>query len=761
MIIVDLATISALAQSLLVQVELALTDKFEEKSFYSCLGNLMEAHLTYDPNWRPDMQFCFFSGSQIQLLADNSLQMDGIVYWRYRYTQDFPVPNAMQAILTLDCLNNIAQLDYQIAFCYEDIHRYITPQGIYYEARTNHKLPKPDANYFAQLLVDEYYEHLMVAFLDQIGTTGHKVLRQVLTQYPQLLETIIRNCESGHLLDFADIILMGLDAPEEIVRFLSLKLVEKLAVLDPVYKSYLPSEPQPNIEAFWEGLNSDKGHFSMFEAVTRNAIQELISKDPEAMARFLNSLGIKRFYTICFSMLVALKEKAAPAIPKLKELLEKEYSEQDKGIVIQIYRVLYGIGTPEALATIDQALNGSESMKEDALLGIGYHFPTRENAPDYYKDNLLRTLIEALKDDKTGAGTYYNLINSLSSLRSDPKIEQVFQQAVPILINKLLEVGNDDKLSILLTLSNIGKAAQEAIPYLLDIFWHPPTPRFTEEEKEIMHELNQDTSDSSEVISYLQLFAISALRSIKVATPEVIQAFQRALTLYNIYNGAPDSDQYDLSNDAVWGLSKLGEVRVVVEALRTVEDPGFINSYIVALSYLDEDPNLVPELLAAMSDSKVYYYGLQIFAGLGQKAIGALPNLLNWLQDETSQHRPLVAVCLGAIGEAASPAIPTLAALLWQSELPLRLKAAQALGQIGKASLSAILAALEESDKLDPVTICWLIKALGDSKPASEDLVSIQKVLSQWQDNKDVRINFLAQQALDTLNNSKVVLATL
>ncbi len=142
-------------------------------------------------------------------------------------------------------------------------------------------------------------------------------------------------------------------------------------------------------------------------------------------------------------------------------------------------------------------------------------------------------------------------------------------------------------------------------------------------------------------------------------------------------------------------------------------DPGVRRQAVEALGRVARSRPIVPALLAAMDDPVTAAEAADAVAALGASAVPALVEGLK-------KSRPRSLALLGAMGPAAEPAMPGLAALLGTADGP---AAAGVLARIGKAALPTLTAALK-----DAATRGDALRALagmgGAAQPAAEALLA-------------------------------------
>jgi HEAT repeat protein len=114
-------------------------------------------------------------------------------------------------------------------------------------------------------------------------------------------------------------------------------------------------------------------------------------------------------------------------------------------------------------------------------------------------------------------------------------------------------------------------------------------------------------------------------------------------------------------------------------------DPGVRIRILQAIA--DAGPAAVPGLIEALKNDKVEYWACLALREIGPKAKAAVPALIEELKGPRPEMRREAALSLGAMKEAAAPAVPPLAALLGDEHV--RVAATLALGQIGQIPASA------------------------------------------------------------------------
>jgi HEAT repeat protein len=123
--------------------------------------------------------------------------------------------------------------------------------------------------------------------------------------------------------------------------------------------------------------------------------------------------------------------------------------------------------------------------------------------------------------------------------------------------------------------------------------------------------------------------------------------------------------------------------------------------------------------------------------------------LIDLLERETHRRRVEAAEALGRLGEIAAPTIPALSSQLAGPGVEVAVRAIEALGRIGRCSAPALIAAIDRIEKADESILCWLAKALGETKER-EAIPCLQGYLS----HPDPEVRYFVSGALAKLSLS-------
>ncbi len=129
-------------------------------------------------------------------------------------------------------------------------------------------------------------------------------------------------------------------------------------------------------------------------------------------------------------------------------------------------------------------------------------------------------------------------------------------------------------------------------------------------------------------------------------------------------------------------LGRLGDVRILIEALRDQEHAKFLRRWVPgALEDLGPAAAAAaPALVASFRDKDKRHEASYALSGMG---VAAVPALMAGLSDESEWARARVLNVLGMIGPAARAALPAVVELLGDAADNVRTKAVFALGRIG------------------------------------------------------------------------------
>jgi HEAT repeat protein len=292
-------------------------------------------------------------------------------------------------------------------------------------------------------------------------------------------------------------------------------------------------------------------------------------------------------------------------------------------------------------------------------------------------------------------------------------LEKIGPAAVPALIDALK--GKDEELRQVaaLALGNIGPAAKDSVPALIGAV------------KDKEGKVRMAAADALYKMGPAAVPAL--LDALKGKDEEVRQA--AAAVLGKI--GAAAKDSVPALIDALKGKD---------EELRQAAAAGLVKM----------GPAAVPALIEALKD-KGWWVRLTATAALGQigpSAKEAVPGLIEALKDENRDWRSAVAAALGNIGPDAKDAVPALINVLKDTDWSVRKAAAEALGNIGPDAKDAVPALINVLKGMDWSVRSAAAAALGRIGPAAKDALPALRDALKDQENK---FRLAAEQALERI----------
>jgi HEAT repeat protein len=245
---------------------------------------------------------------------------------------------------------------------------------------------------------------------------------------------------------------------------------------------------------------------------------------------------------------------------------------------------------------------------------------------------------------------------------------------------------------LILALAAIGPAAKASVPALIKL-----------------------VSDKDPAVVIAATYALGQIGPAAVAANDVLK------------KGTQSKDDF-LRVTSAWSLGAVNPndkavekavVPLLVAGLIDIDERGVRHAAAQAIVQLQPDPAvMLPEVLAAAEKAtpETMIESVQALAGVGRDAV---PGLAKMLQYE--KIRPVVAHVLGRLGSKAGAAVPTMIALLPESNDEAQSELLLALGKMGEGAapaVPAIAATLE--DKEEDVRYA-AISALAQIGPAARD----------------------------------------
>ena len=233
--------------------------------------------------------------------------------------------------------------------------------------------------------------------------------------------------------------------------------------------------------------------------------------------------------------------------------------------------------------------------------------------------------------------------------------------------------------------------------------YYPPTEDWKENREPLVKQalpvLRRAINDKSADVRVNAVFALGCMEERAAdSAPLLAQALLK------------DRDQRVRSN-AAWALTKVpGAVKAVLPALReaTKSDSAFIRrTACIAMGWFGKDAAAaLPDLLRAMDAEKGGEWSwkknyLEVIATMGEAAAPAVPTLATLLNSSSTREVASAAWCLGKIKAGAQPCIPRLVELLRSPDDFVRWNVAWALGRFGPDARPAV-AELKRLSEEDP-----------------------------------------------------------
>ena len=166
----------------------------------------------------------------------------------------------------------------------------------------------------------------------------------------------------------------------------------------------------------------------------------------------------------------------------------------------------------------------------------------------------------------------------------------------------------------------------------------------------------------------------------------------------------------------------------------------------------------VPGLIEALKNDKAAFWALIVLRDIGPAAKDALPAITEKLKDKRPEIRREAVLTLGALGEAAAPAVPQIAALL--SDEHARTAATFVLGELGqipKDAEATVRANAKSDDQMLSTTSLW---ALARVHPEDKELrrETTEKLIARLKD-KNPFVRAAAARALAALPPAPEIMA--
>jgi HEAT repeat protein len=433
---------------------------------------------------------------------------------------------------------------------------------------------------------------------------------------------------------------------------------------------------------------------------------------------------------------------AAPAVPALISALSDQ-SEKVRFSALQALQRI-GRGAREAIPALLEILKGDDpSLFGGAIDALGAIGVADEDA----KEDLLGFMLG--EDERLSVAACRALLRIL------PHDDEDRPKTIPVLIEALhaREASLRDE-----AVAALGLAGPIAIPDLIKLVdGHVADPESASRAAAALAQMGPNAEPAVTAL-------VHALQSGR--EPVIVPA---AAALSSIGPAA---------EPAVSQLAKMLSAKrpmIRIAALRALGDIGPASAAAVgdmSAALADKDENIrresalalgkigpeaksgIPALIAALSDKSELVKGQAVWA-MSRIGANAVPPLIALLEDDKLQDTAVV--CLGNIGAAARPAVPSLVKLLSQSEMPTDLgrEILLTLSRIGPAAAESVPALLkilsDEQSELRPYA-AWAIAQIG-FKPAIPLLI---RALPADEDSNPSELSIVLPLAVLTLNPESV-----
>lgn len=182
-------------------------------------------------------------------------------------------------------------------------------------------------------------------------------------------------------------------------------------------------------------------------------------------------------------------------------------------------------------------------------------------------------------------------------------------------------------------------------------------------------------------------------------------------------------------------------------AVKLLEDPDLGVRVRILNTIAEAGPKAVPGLIEALKNEKAAYWACIILRSIGPEAKDAVPGLTEKLSDPRPQVRREAILALGAMNEAAIPAIAQIAAALRDEQTAVA--ATFVLGQLGQMPAQAEATVLANAKSRDRMLSTVSIWAIARIHPTDKNLTrhALEHLVARLKDD-DQFIRELAARAL-------------
>jgi len=684
---------------------------------------LLPAHLRLDPSWPHQKVWCdgvsFFS---LERLGSNAIRGQCYSWW---LPTDQKGPGGMGGIehtelleLELSLIEAEAgpRLDYSINLWADGLCHQITPSGVSVAPVRSDAASQPKLAALLSVIRDrEAYPRarsIAANFLGRWAPEGASLLAELMSS----LDTETRCAVVDSLR------LGGLDARLVVVN-------ASRALNDPDIRVRCRAAC-----ALWKCVQADEGFFNSFKQATpvllemfrleydeyrdwrlnvSGLVQESLARigqsDQRVVAAMLDTLRNGQTPLQAAAVLWGLDSIPHTAVPFFTEALKNESAELRVIAAFSLWK--FGIDQGKAFVELVREIeNVKASTAAAGLLG----------SKDFHEwigaEAAVPVLTAILKERRADAWVWCRAaltLGQISARRKDENPRRLLLSIGPSLVRLLNYEDDHIRRNAAETLGEMGSDARPALPTLLAIVRDPHEDEF--------------------------------VRS--AATEALIKIGLEADAAISLFHLLRQENAFGLYSNAVRMISHLGSqaVAVLVEELMATSPEREMRSHfeLYALEFLEQvGPASLPGLIELLNSEEWRSSALR---ALGSAGAGAVPVLIEALQDERPETRASAAEALGGIGPAAAPAIPVLSGALNDPDLEVCARAAEALGRIGPASTPALIDALTGADSF---TLCWAANALREIGPEADAAIS---TLLTLQSHSDPNVRYFTAEALRRL----------
>lgn len=678
---------------------------------------LLMSRLRLDPAWPHQDVWCdgvyFFS---IEIPRPNLLRGLGYCWWA---PTDQAGKGEMRGIeyiepieLELGLVESAGglRLDYSIKLWAAGLCHHLTPSGIAVAPIHSAAASKLDLVRLLAVIKDQDVHQTTrreaATLLERFAAQGGSLMADLLSDADVVVRRVAMHGLGSAGLDAQATVPLATRAlgdTDLIVRCLAARALWQCAEEDDQWAAYLRPAKHALLEM--AGLEySDYRDWQMsVHRISENALARIGRSDPSLVDMLIEELWKDRIWLRSW-LLWSAGSASEKAIRFFTGALKDDNPERRVIAAFSLWR--FGIdGGSRFRSVLKDTGNGKIALAAWKLLKF-------ENLLKWIKaEDAAPVLVSIMKERDTDAGVWCLAVATLAVMARQEKyagLRSPLKSTVP----GLLEILSDKDVHLAgqaaKALGEIGAEAREAIPALREIVRDKQRyDFFREEAAEALFKMAPDRDTS---IALFDMLLSERGLSRRKAIPAIRHLGAEALPL-------------------------------LVKALQTNDHPRDSCFDFDAFDFIEQHgaaalPGLI-ELLKAEN------WRRQAIESLGKTGCaGAVPHLVNFLNDKDPGRRAEAAEALGRLGKTASEAVPVLGEALNDPDMEVCARAAEALGRIGKASVAVLL---EASATDDPFMRQWVTRALGDTGSEAPEVV---RALALLHHQDDSTIRYLAAEAL-------------